>query len=156
MMTMMVRIKLSRHLCTRKHYYKKSGTGSGMHDFCGVLRKMFFTCCCYKGDGFKSGTTEDREIRLSRCSIKLVPQPLDLCREEISKRLYIWEINSGDRAWEGAVLLLARQLFCDVEEIFARRTALDRVGHIVLLGLKEEFLHLLAVVGEDLSVHSKS
>ena len=62
----------------------------------------------------------------------------------------------GDGAWEGAVLLLARQLISGVEEIFARRTALDLVAHIVLLCLQEEFLHLLAVVDEDLSVHSKS
>ena len=69
---------------------------------------------CHKGEGFKSGTTEDREVRLSRRSIKLIPQSLDLSREEISKR--IWEIDSGGGAWEGAVLLLARQLICDVEE----------------------------------------
>ena len=101
---------------------------------------MFFTCCSVS---FKSGTTEDREVRLSRRSIKLIPQSLDL-EERISKR--IWEIDSGDGAWEGAVLLLARQLICDVEEIFASRTALDIVAHVVLLCLQEEFLHLLAVV----------
>ena len=109
---------------------------------------------CHKGEGFKSGTTEVREVRLSRRSIKHIPHHLDLTGEEISKR--IREINSGDGAWEGAVLLLARQLICDVEEIFARRTALGLVAYVVLLCLQEEFLHLLAVVGEDLSVHSKS
>ena len=61
-----------------------------------------------------------------------------------------------DGTWEGAVLLLVRQVVCDVEEILAGRTALDLVGHIVLFCLQEEFLHLLAVVGEVLSVHSKS
>ena len=45
----------------------------------------------------------------------LVPQPLDLCREEISKR--ITEVNSGDGAWKAAVLPLARQMVCNVEEI---------------------------------------
>ena len=40
MMTVMVGIKLSRHSCTRY-----VGTGSGMYDFFGVLRTMFFTCC---------------------------------------------------------------------------------------------------------------
>ena len=85
---------------------------------------------CHKGEGFKTGTTEDQEVRLSRRSIKRVPQPLELCREEISKR--IWEVNSGDGTWEGAVLLLACQLVCDVEEILAR-TALDLVGHIVVV-----------------------
>ena len=149
MMAVMVGIKSSKHSCTRY-----AGTGSSMHDLCGALRMMFFTCCSVTREGFKSGTTEDREVRLSRRSIKLIPQSLNLSREEISKR--IWEINSGDGAWEGAVLLLARQLICDVEEIFASRTALDLVAHVVLLCLQEEFLHLLAVVAEDLSVHSKS
>ena len=64
------------------------------------------------------GPTEDREVRLSRRGIKLVPQLLDLCREEISKR--IREINSGDGAWEGAVLLLVPRLACGVQEILAR------------------------------------
>ena len=109
---------------------------------------------CHKGEGFKSGTTEVREVRLSRRSIKLISHHLDLIGEEISKR--IREINSGDGAWEGAALLLARQLICDVEELFARSTALSLVAHVVLLCLHEEFLHLLVVVGEDLSVHSKS
>ena len=66
----------------------------------------------------------------------------------------------GDRQWGwslgGAVHLLARQLICDVEENFARRTALELVAHVVLLCLQEEFLHLLAVVDEDLSAHRKS
>ena len=84
----------------------------------------------------------------------LVPQLLDICREEISKR--ITEVNSGDGAWQGAVLLLARQLVFGVEEILAGRTALDLIGHIVVVCLQEEVLHLLAVVDEDLSVHSKS
>ena len=84
----------------------------------------------------------------------LVPQTLDLCREEISKR--ITEVNSGDGAWEGAVLPLARQLVFDVEEILADRTALDLIGHIVVFCLQEEFLYFLAVVDEDLSVHGKS
>ena len=84
----------------------------------------------------------------------LVPQPLDLCREEISKR--ITEVNSGDGAWKAAVLLLARQMVFDVEEILAGRTALDLVAHVILLCLQEEFLHFLAVVDKDLSVLSKS
>ena len=125
-----------------------------MHDFFGGFKgDVLHLLLCHKG-GFKSGTTEDREVRLSRRSIKLIPQSLDLSREDISKR--IWEINSGDEAWEGAVLFLARQLICDVEEIFAGRTALDLVAHVVLLCLQEEFHHLLAVVDKDLSVHSKS
>ena len=40
MMAVMVGIKSSRHSCTRC-----VGTGSGMHDFFGALRIMFFTCC---------------------------------------------------------------------------------------------------------------
>ena len=120
----------------------------------GFKDDVFHLLLCHKGEGFKSGTTEDREVRLSRRSIKLIPQSLNLSREEISKR--IWEINTGDGAWEGAVLLLARQLICDVEEISASRTVLDLVAHVVLLCFKEEFLHFLAVVAEDLSVHSKS
>ena len=150
MMAVMVGIKSSRHSCTRH-----VGTGLSMYGFLGGFKDdVLHLLLCHKGEGFKSGTTEDREVRLSRRSIELIPQSLDHTREEISKR--IWEINSGDGAWEGAVLLLARQLICDVEENFARRTALDLVAHVVLLCLQEEFLHFLVVVDEDLSVHSKS
>ena len=149
-MAVMVGIRSSRHSCARY-----VGTGSSMHDFFGGFKgDVLHLLLCHKGEGFKTGTAEDREVRLSRRSIKLIPHHLDLSREEISKR--IWEINGGDGVWEGAILLLARQLICDVEEIFARRTALDLIGHIILLCLQEEFLHLLAVVDEDLSVHSKS
>ena len=40
MTAVMVGITSSRHSCTRY-----VGTGSGMHDFFGALRMMFFTCC---------------------------------------------------------------------------------------------------------------
>ena len=38
----------------------------------GVLHLLL----CHKGEGFKSGATEDREVSLSRCNIKLVHQIL--------------------------------------------------------------------------------
>ena len=106
-----------------------SGRGQACVTFWGFKDDVLHLLLCHKG-GFKSGTTEDREVRLSRRSIKLIPHHLDLSREEISKR--IWEINGGDGVWEGAILLLARQLICHVEEIFAR-TALDLVALEVLL-----------------------
>ena len=116
--------------------------------FLGFKDDVLHLPLCHKGEDFKSGNTEDREVRLSRRSIRLIPQSLDLSREEISKR--ILEIDSGDGAWEGAVFLLSRQLICDVEENLARRTALDLVAHVVLLCLQEEFLHIFALVDEDL------
>ena len=150
MMAVMVGIKSSRHSCTRY-----VGTGSSMHDFFGALRMIFFTCCSVTRE--KVSRVGPQKTEKSGCPDVASSSSLNLwilAEKKISKR--IWEINSGDGAWEGGVLLLAQQLICDVEEIFARRTALDLVAHVVLICLQEEFLHLLAVVDEDLSVHSKS
>ena len=69
MMAVMVGIKSSRHSCTRH-----VGTGLSMHGFFGGFKDdVLHLLLCHKGEGFKSGTTEVREVRLSRRSIKLVP-----------------------------------------------------------------------------------
>ena len=149
MMAVMVGIKSSRHSCTRY-----VGTGSSMHDFLGALTMMFFTCCSVTRE--KVSRVGPQKTEKSGCLDVASSSSLNLwiLVEKKSPNVF-WEIDNGDGAWEGAVLLLARQLICDVEEIFARRTALDLVAHVVLLCSQEEFLHLLAVVDEDLFVHSK-
>ena len=47
-------------------------------------------------------------------------------------------------------------LLPDKWSVMWKRSALDVDGHIVVVCLQEEFLHLLAVVDEDLSAHGKS
>ena len=47
---------------------------------------------CCKGESFMTGTTKDQEVRLF--SIKLIPQSLELCLEEIYKHT-----DLGDQQW---------------------------------------------------------
>ena len=139
MMAVMVGIKSSRHSCIRH-----VGTGSGMHGFFGALRTMFFTCC---------SVTREKVSRLG-------PQKTDKsgCPDVASgSSLSLWVFGRLSVGMEpGRVLSF---FLPDNWSVMWTRSLLEQllsIGHIVLFCLQEEFLRLLAVVGEDLPVHSKS